>query len=99
MEKKNVKEDAIDEKKTVDTPESTATASPAKPKFAKGVVSKCKKLYLREAPDKTSAEVAILDAGTELRVNISESSDDWYKVTTKNRKMGYCMKQYITING
>lgn len=103
MGKNNKNVTPVDETTTiepvVETVETEAPAStPKKPNTVKGVVSNCKKLYLRKAADKTSAAVTILDAGTELRINQSESSDEWLKVSTKNKKNGYCMSEFVTIN-
>lgn len=98
MAKNDVKTDDIDEKNVDIQTITEPVAEPAKPKFVKGTVTNCQKLNIRNAPDKATKPISVVDAGTELRVNISESSDKWLKVTLKNKRIGYCMAEYVTLN-
>ena len=101
MTKNDVKNDAIDETKIANASENTEiseTTPITEPKFSKGVVSNCVKLNIRKAPDKTAPVIGVVNVGAELKINIFESSDSWYKVTTKNKKNGYCMVDFVTLN-
>lgn len=62
-----------------------------------GVVTECSKLRVRETPSSEGAEVAIIDFGEEVMVDLETSTDDFYKVWTAAGKEGYCMKQFIAV--
>ncbi len=65
--------------------------------LVKGVISGCRKLYVRKKPNKGSVHLCILDAGTEVTVNTAESTEDFYKVCTAAGIEGYCMKKFMSI--
>lgn len=71
-------------------------AAPTKP--IDGFVSGCKKLNVRIEPSITSDVVCIVDEGTTLMIDQSESTDKWFKVYTETGVEGYCMKNFVTIN-
>ena len=60
-----------------------------------GVVSNCLRLRLRKEPNGTI--ISWLDAGDEVLVDTLQSTDEWYKVYTKDDLDGFCMKEFITI--
>ena len=60
-----------------------------------GVVTNCLRLRLRKEPNGTI--VSWLDAGDEVLVDTLQSTDEWYKVYTKDDLDGFCMKELITI--
>lgn len=62
-----------------------------------GVVSDCKRLRIRKKPSDTSDIISIMDAGSEVFIDKDDSTNEWYKVRTKNGITGYCMKKYITV--
>lgn len=76
----------------------TPVEEPVKPRFEKGTVSNCKRLNIRKDASKTSDPICVVNSGDILRINLSESSDTWLKVTTKDKKSGYCMAEYVTRN-
>ena len=63
-----------------------------------GVVDGCEKLNMRKDFNKESDIVTIIAKGTELTINLSESTDDFYKVCTAAGIEGYCMKKFISIS-
>lgn len=63
---------------------------------ANGVVFGCAKLNVRIKPSKDSTVCYILNNGENVTVNITESTEEFYKVSTINM-YGYCMKQFISI--
>lgn len=60
-----------------------------------GVVTNCLRLRLRKEPNGTI--ISWLDAGDEVLVDTVQSTDEWYKVYTKDDLDGFCMKEFITI--
>lgn len=87
-------------------PEVTSTANqPEEETFVEegsevlAVVANCRKLNIREAPNMDADVVAVLPAGSEVMVDITISTDDFYKVCNAVGIEGYCMKQYIELRG
>lgn len=65
-----------------------------------GVVTGCNKLYVRKHPSVTTQSecLGIIDEGTEVTIDMdSGTTNDFYKVTTRDGLNGYCMKKYINI--
>ena len=62
-----------------------------------GIVSGCQKLNIRKRPSIKADPICTVDAKTKLTIFTSESTKDWYNVSTKNGVIGYCMKKYITV--
>jgi hypothetical protein len=65
------------------------------PKSVTGEVANCYKLNIRVAPVANARIEAIVDAGTKLTINVNESTDDWFKITTESGVNGYCMKKFV----
>lgn len=55
-----------------------------------GVATNCKKLNVREEPNKNAAVVEVVNAGTEFK--IEDEVNGFYKVNN-----GYVMKDYISL--
>ena len=62
-----------------------------------GVVSGCARLNLRKEASKDSDVLLVLDKDTELVVDPTEETEEFYKVCTSSGVEGYCMKKFITI--
>lgn len=63
-----------------------------------GVVYNCNKLNVREQSIKNSKILCVVDKDTELIVDLTKSTEDFYKVTVcMNGEVieGYCMKEYV----
>ena len=78
---------------TVETEESVKTMMP-------GIVVNCKKLNLRKSPLKDSDGANVITtllAGAAVVINESDSTPNFYKVTTETGLEGYCMKQFIKL--
>ena len=76
---------------TVETEESVKTMMP-------GIVVNCKKLNLRKSPLKDSDGANVITtllAGAAVVINESDSTPNFYKVTTETGLEGYCMKPFI----
>ena len=77
----------------VETEESVKT-------MMSGIVVNCEKLNLRKSPLKDSDGANVITtllAGATVVVNESDSTPNFYKVTTENGLEGYCMKQFIKL--
>lgn len=62
-----------------------------------GVVTDCLKLNLREKADPDADVVAVIDALTEVVIDMEASTDSFYKVCTAAGIEGFCMRKYIAI--
>lgn len=68
------------------------------PELVTGTVVNCAKLNVREHPDIASAALCVLNAASELEINVSESTSEWFKVITATGVEGYCMRKFISAN-
>ncbi len=79
----------IEESKPEETPKNTLVL---------GVVTECAKLRLRSTPEvKDNNTITELNFAADLLVDLENSTEDFYKVTTSAGVEGYCMKQYVNI--
>ena len=63
-------------------------------------VINCEKLNVRKEASKTAEVVCVINKNTELTVNVTNSTEDFYKVYTTNNEVlveGYCVKDFIKI--
>ena len=64
------------------------------------VVANCKKLNVRDAADKDANVICVVAEGTELTVDVDNSTEEFYKVYTQAGEIlveGYCMKNFISL--
>jgi uncharacterized protein YgiM (DUF1202 family) len=66
-------------------------------KEKRGVVSNCLKLNVRCEASVDSDVVCEITASTELMIDETNSTKDFYKVYTAAGAEGFCMKKFITI--
>ena len=81
----------------VDQPEADGFVEEDSDVFA--VVTNCRKLNIREAPNMDADIVTVFPAGSEVMIDIANSTDEFYKVCNAVGIEGYCMKQYIELRG
>lgn len=62
-----------------------------------GKVVDCPKLNVRKAPDAKAPVVCVIDRGAAVEIDMSESTEYFYKVYLENGAEGYCMKQFIEL--
>ena len=62
------------------------------PVMTMGVVINCDKLNIRKKPDFNSDVVGMVDVGTALTIDVTGSTEDFYKVRTKSGMFAFCMK-------
>lgn len=65
--------------------------------FTTGMVTECLKLNVRKEPSADGEVLAIIDALSEVKVDVDESTDDFYKVCTAAGIEGFCMRKYIAL--
>ena len=87
---KDVTPDIVDEVTTPDIVDEVT-----KVEFV-GTVTNCSKLNVRKEAKAKSDVITIVNANTNVSVNVSKSTEDWYFVKV-GKFYGYCMKKYISI--
>lgn len=64
-------------------------------KLISGIVTNCLRLNVRKKPDPEAEVLTIIDALSEVVVDMNASTDKFYKVCTAAGIEGFCMKKYI----
>lgn len=62
-----------------------------------GIVSDCKKLRVRNAPELDSDVICEIEAGSIVEIDEVNSTEEFYKVCTEAGIDGYCMKKFIKV--
>lgn len=62
-----------------------------------GKIKDCDKLNVREEPNVESKVLCKLDKTSEVQVDKTKSTKDFYKVNLSSGISGYCMKKYMFI--
>ena len=65
------------------------------PNTVEGVVANCAKLNVRAEPDIDAEVVCVLDAMSEIKIDVAKSTRDWFKVYTAIGGEGYCMRKFV----
>lgn len=65
------------------------------PKTVEGVVVDCVKLNIRTEPDIHADVACVLDVMSELKIDVSKSNNEWFKVSTATGVEGYCMRKFV----
>lgn len=65
------------------------------PETVEGFVVNCAKLNVRENASIRSSVVCVLDAMSDIRVDVNRTTDKWVYVYTATGLEGYCMREYI----
>lgn len=72
-----------------------AVETVALPKTVDGIVVNCGKLNVRVEPSIDSDIVTVLNAMSEIEINVAESTGEWFKVCTATGIEGYCMRKFV----
>lgn len=67
----------------------------ALPKLVSGFVSNCAKLNVRTQPAADADVVCVLNSGTEIEINVNNSTDEWFSICTAAGIEGYCMRKFV----
>lgn len=90
--------DGITPAHPVVTPTAPETALTVEDDELIGVVTDCVKLNVRKVPAADAEIITKIPLGTEVKIDILESTNDFYKVCTGAGIEGYCAKDYINID-
>ena len=60
-----------------------------------GVVFNCQKLNVRKKASPASEVLGVIDADSEVIIDLDKSTKSFYKVTTESGIEGFCMTKYI----
>lgn len=63
-----------------------------------GKINGFKSLYVRKEASKDSEPVGIVTDKDDISIDITHSTDDFYKVITSNGLEGYCVKEFVKID-
>ena len=62
-----------------------------------GIVGNCARLNVRKEPNKMADVIAVLEAGSEVRLVSEKPVNGCYNVIAVDGREGYCMCDYISI--
>lgn len=65
------------------------------PNTVNGTVAHCAKLNVREKPIVNSDIVCVLDVMSEIKIDVTKSTENWFYVICATGAEGYCMREYI----
>lgn len=68
------------------------------PETVVGTVVGCTKLNVRENPNTAAAVLCVLDAASEIKINVTNSNNEWVNVLTAAGIDGYCMRKFVNAN-
>ena len=94
LENKTVTEDEV----IVTTLENKTVTESNSGAVAKGVVANCAKLNVRSKPGIDGDVVATLSVNEEVNIDVDESTNEWFKISTTAGVKGYCMRKFVNAN-
>ena len=62
-----------------------------------GIVGNCARLNVRKEPNKMADVIAVLEAGSEVRLVSEKPVNGFYNVIAVDGREGYCMCDYIRV--
>ena len=62
-----------------------------------GIVTDCAKLRVRKQPNTSAEVIQELEVSSEVVIDKTKSTAEFYKVCTAAGLDGYCMKKFITL--
>lgn len=92
----------IDEEVKVEAAQEAPAPKPARrqPKArpnGTGVVVNCGNLNVRQTASIEAAALGQIVCGTSVTIDFNNSTEEWYKVTTPDGTVGFCMKEFIEV--
>lgn len=78
-------------------PVDEAIPAAVKETFVNGVVTDCLRLNVRREPNLDSEVLAVIDLLSEVVVDVSASTNEFYKITTVAGIEGFCLKKHIAL--
>lgn len=86
------------EEKQIPTTESelsTENETKAENVLIDGIVTDCNLLNIRKYSNIHSEIVTVVSAGTRIKVNPDESTDEWLSVNLEPSIKGFCLSKYV----
>ena len=65
------------------------------PTTVEGMVVDCAKLNVRAEASLFADVVCVLNAQSEIEIDVNKSNNDWYYICTASGIEGYCMRKYV----
>lgn len=65
------------------------------PETVEGVVVGCAKLNVRAEANLFADVVCVLDASSEIEIDVNKSNNDWFYICTATGIEGYCMRRFV----
>jgi uncharacterized protein YgiM (DUF1202 family) len=65
------------------------------PEIVVGCVANCAKLNVRAKPNTNADVICVLEAASEVNINVADSNTEWFKVCTATGIEGYCMRKFV----
>ncbi len=62
-----------------------------------GIVVNCQRLNIRKEPSVNSGVVGLAEVSDELKIDMDNSTDEWFAVCTTAGIEGFCMKMFIKL--
>lgn len=87
----------VEEEIVVEDLTEEPTTESVEPSTVLGVVTECVKLRVRSTPEIADNVLTEIVLASEVLVDLKESTDEFYKISTEAGIEGYCMKQYINV--
>ena len=60
-----------------------------------GVVFNCSKLNVRVKPAPDADVICVIDANSEVKIDKTRSTSDWFKICTAAGVEGFCMRKFV----
>lgn len=96
--RKTAVEPVVEETPVVEAPvEDVAESNVETATILTGKVKECTSLNVRAQPSTTARVVCVISKGAEVQIDMSASTEDFYKVYTTSGISGYSMKKFISI--
>lgn len=91
----SVKEPVVASVDSVTNLVEETVATTALPEMVSGTVVNCVKLNVRANPSTDADIVYVLDAASEMQIDVAASNNEWLKVCTATGIEGYCMRKFV----
>lgn len=67
-------------------------------KHVDGIVTDCLRAAIYKEPRANSKVVKVVTLLTKVTVDMEQSTDDFYRISTSKGVQGYCMKKFIAVH-
>ena len=91
-----VEEETVDQE-PIEEIEETPVEEQEEEKSVIGIVSDCKRLRVRADATTESAVICEIEESYIVVIDMTESTDEFYKIHTEAGAEGYCMRKFIEI--